>query len=187
MTTFAQAQELIGRLDAQSVGGITVKYTNWSKDLLWQRIADDAAADGKLGGSGGLKKLLAAAEDLGAQVFLDTDYTAVARFSGLSNAYNSAAKTISDTAATTGVYKIDTFYRDKNLPTQYLLSLGKMKTGGRQIPGGLQQAVYQSLHKPRTTRQCAVCRLYRYSRQPPDCSRRAGGGLPRISGRRQQR
>ena len=128
MTTFAQAQELIGRLDAQSVGGITVKYTNWSKDLLWQRIADDAAADGKLGGSGGLKKLLAAAEDLGAQVFLDTDYTAVARFSGLSNAYNSAAKTISDTAATTGVYKIDTFYRDKNLPTQYLLSLGKMKT-----------------------------------------------------------
>ncbi len=127
LTPFAEAQTLLRTLSEDGLKGITVRYTNWSDDMLWQRISDNAAAASELGGNSGLRKLLETAEQTDSTVYLDTDYTSVARFGMLDNAYFSAAQTVTGTTAKTYVYNLHTFYPNTKFPTLYLLSLKKQQ------------------------------------------------------------
>ncbi len=140
LTGFAEAETLLRELyEEDGLSNVKVRYLNWSKEMLWQRIADGATAASELGGARALSRLLETAEQTGGTVYLDTDYTSVARFGWWDGAYFSAAHTVSGTTAKTYIYQLHTFYPNPKFPTQYLLSLKKQQKAAGEFLKDMQK------------------------------------------------
>lgn len=75
MTTFAQAAEILEDLADRGVSGISVTCRGWQEGGLSGALPTDAYAPaGCLGGDGGLRQLLSAAEKLNDRLSLEADF-----------------------------------------------------------------------------------------------------------------
>ena len=69
LTTFAEAEKIITEVAGEVDGKVTVKYDGILNKGLNQRAVESVSVSSKLGGTGGLKSLMSAAEKAGASVY----------------------------------------------------------------------------------------------------------------------
>ena len=102
LTTFGQAQELIGELaDALPDGRLVIQYTGWQKGGVKSGPASQAKAERVLGGQAGLRALLEYCGSRGISLFPDADFQYVYRdgaFDGFRSSSDAARTVVSEKA-----------------------------------------------------------------------------------------
>ena len=70
-TTFAQAGDLIADLKAKDVKNLSVRMTGWANGGVNQKVLGSVRPVGAMGGSSGMKSLIARAEELNVPLYFD--------------------------------------------------------------------------------------------------------------------
>ena len=99
LTTYAQAEEILGALEEAGIGDMAVKYTGWQKGGIESRVPSSVAFEGKLGGKSGFASLAEYAGQKGIKLFLDFDFVNLYEDGGGISEYNDAAQTVGSTPA----------------------------------------------------------------------------------------
>lgn len=73
MTTFSQAQDIVGMLQAMGVDDMVVTYNDWTNDEIKGKISTTAKASGTLGGNSDFKKMLSSFESSGIEFYPNYD------------------------------------------------------------------------------------------------------------------
>lgn len=112
LTTFAQAQEMIGQLRDKGVDGVTVLYEYAFQDLVDGALMKKARPVSKIGGKKGLQRLLAfARETPGIEIFPVVDYSQF-RDDSLLDSFLNGIKGISGLPAAQNHYDLVTNAKD---------------------------------------------------------------------------
>ncbi|MBB6637811.1 DUF5696 domain-containing protein [Cohnella thailandensis] len=82
LTTFDQAQTIIGSLKEQGISNQKVRLSGWFNGGYSHKVADKIKVDGSLGGSSGYKDLISYAEQEGIELFPDVSFTHLYTTSG---------------------------------------------------------------------------------------------------------
>ncbi len=99
LTTYAQAEEILGALEEAGIGDMAVKYTGWQKGGMESRVPSGVSYEGKLGGKSGFASLAEYAGQKGIELFLDLDFVNLYEGGGGISEYNDAAQTVGSTPA----------------------------------------------------------------------------------------
>lgn len=121
LTTFQQAQSIVDQMQDRGVGHIRVKYSGWFNGGLDHRVPDSVAVDQAIGGSKGLRKFTAYAQEKGVAFFPDVAMVMAHSGKGF-NANEEAAVTLSGIPAR--IYPLDlaTQGRDRSRSPSYVVS-----------------------------------------------------------------
>jgi hypothetical protein len=71
VTTFDEAQEIMGELIEKGVKHLNLRMTGWSNGGVRQKVLNRVHTEGSLGGESGMKKLIAAAKEKGVSLYFD--------------------------------------------------------------------------------------------------------------------
>ena len=71
VTTFDEAQEIMGELIEKGVKHLNLRMTGWSNGGVRQKVLNGVHTEGSLGGESGMKKLIAAAKEKGVSLYFD--------------------------------------------------------------------------------------------------------------------
>ena len=74
LTTFPQAEEILGLLKEAGMDSLAVKYTGWQKGGLQGKIPSKVTFEGKLGGKKAYRSLVEFAGENGIELFMDFDF-----------------------------------------------------------------------------------------------------------------
>ena len=129
LTTFSQAEEIVGRL-AEAFGGdrLVIRYSGWRKGGVKSSLLNGFDPEGKLGGEQGLLALAEKLTGMGARLFPDADFQYVYRdslFDGFSST-NDVVRFITSESAYKPAYNKATFVADKEGLFGYILQPDKM-------------------------------------------------------------
>lgn len=99
LTTFAQAQQIMGRLRNAGIGDMAVKYTGWQKGGMESKIPSKISFEPKLGGKSGFGKLESYMAENGMELFLDFDFVNLYESGNGISGFSDAAQTVGATPA----------------------------------------------------------------------------------------
>ncbi|MBW5445218.1 hypothetical protein GE107_03965 [Cohnella sp. CFH 77786] len=131
LTTFQQAQSIVEQMQERGVGPIRVKYSGWFNGGLDHQVPDNVAVDRAVGGSKGLRKFAAYAQEKGVAFYPDVAMVMAHSGKGF-NENEEAAVTLSGIPAK--IYPLDlaTQGRDRSRSPSYVVSprlVGKYADG----------------------------------------------------------
>lgn len=129
LTTFAQAEEILGELMEAGVGDLAVKYSGWQKGGLEGKIPSKITFEGKLGGKSAYGSLVNFADANGIELFMDFDFVNLYKGGNGYSVNGDAVQTVNTTPAYQYTY-------DWNLLTKNEQERWKILT-----PASVQQAV----------------------------------------------
>lgn len=112
LTTFAQAKEILGRLENAGIDSIALKYEGWQKGGLESEIPADISFEGKLGGKSGFSDLMDYAGKKGIEVFMDFDFVNLYEGGNGISAFSDAAQTVGATPAYQYTYNFNTMTKE---------------------------------------------------------------------------
>lgn len=139
VTTYADAAEIANTLRAGGVTDLTLNYLDWYKGADRSRLTVDMAAESRLGGGSGLKKLLEQMQEQGTDVFLDLNLTDMMQGQwGYSTKYD-AAQTVQKEPAIQYTYLMSTFQVDATAPLKFLLSPALLGRAAGQVSAKLDK------------------------------------------------
>ena len=123
LTTFAQAQEIIGDLSAGGVDNLSVRLTGWCNGGVKQKVLEHVKPVRTLGGQQGLSQLAETSRTLGVDLYLNgiTQYAYDSNLLDGFFSYRDAAKFISKERAGLKEYSSVTYAERDDLDTYYLL------------------------------------------------------------------
>ena len=139
VTTYADAAEIADTLRAGGVTELTLNYLDWYKDADRSRLTVDMAAESRLGGSSGLKKLLEQMKEQGTDVFLDLNLTDMMQGQWGYNTKYDAAQTVQKEPAVQYTYLMSTFQVDATAPLKFLLSPALLGRAAEQVSAKLEK------------------------------------------------
>ena len=139
VTTYADAAEIADTLRAGGVTDLTLNYLDWYKGADRSRLTVDMAAESRLGGSSGLKKLLEQMKEQGTGVFLDLNLTDMMQGQWGYNTKYDAAQTVQKEPAIQYTYLMSTFQTDANSPLKFLLSPALLGRAAEQVSAKLEK------------------------------------------------
>ncbi|MEK0313283.1 DUF5696 domain-containing protein [Cohnella sp. 56] len=121
LTSFDQAERIVQELQARDIGNIKLKFAGWFNGGLDHRVPDRIQADGAVGGSKGLKQLVAFAANNGISLFPDVA-VATANSAKSFSVSGEAARTLRDEPA--AVYPLEPALnrRDRTRSPAYVVS-----------------------------------------------------------------
>ncbi|GBF76181.1 hypothetical protein PA598K_04629 [Paenibacillus sp. 598K] len=122
MTTFDQAADIAGRLQADGVQAIEMRYLGWFNEGLSHEIPARVKIDGKLGGRSDLRELAGMLEAGGGRLYPDVAFQHVYQTDGRFSPSADAARFITREEALRNPYNRALNRMDRNLGDYYLLS-----------------------------------------------------------------
>lgn len=122
LTGFEKTRKILEKLRADGVNNIAVKYTNWEKGAVKQRVNDKANVIGSLGGKSGLSRLNRYAESEGIPLYLDADFTVVGDFKPAYPKRKNTTLNLSKKDVKHYQYSFVNFFKEPLREPQYLLS-----------------------------------------------------------------
>lgn len=123
LTTFAEAQEIIGELSDDGLGNMSVKLSGWFNGGVQQKMLNKVKVISALGGKSGLKKLAAYAKEKGVDLYLN-GITNYAYDSGILDGFltfTQAARLASKKVAEIHPYSTVTYNAREGQDPHYLL------------------------------------------------------------------
>ncbi len=123
LTTYKEAEEIVRQLDSEGMKNLSVKMTGWCNGGVKQKILKSIRPISALGSKRDLKNMIATAEGLGVDVYLE-GVTQYAYDSGILNgffSYTDAAKLISKERVELREYSDVTYAEADWLDSYYLL------------------------------------------------------------------
>ncbi|PWW07210.1 hypothetical protein DFQ01_102102 [Paenibacillus cellulosilyticus] len=121
LTTFKQAQDMISQVQARDIANIKLKYAGWFNGGLDHKVPDHISVDDAVGGSKGLKSLVAYAQEHGVSLFPDVAVLEASTGSDFDEKSN-ASRTLRGVVAE--LYPLDMALnrRDRNKSPSYVVS-----------------------------------------------------------------
>ncbi len=86
ITTFSQAESIMSSLTAGGVRSLNIRYTGWANGGVRQKVLTGVHVEGILGGEGGMKNLIARAQEAGVPLYFD-GVTVFAYRSGMTDGF----------------------------------------------------------------------------------------------------
>jgi hypothetical protein len=121
LTTFQQAQDILGQMKDMGVEGIQLRYTGWFNDGIKHNLPKSVSVDKKLGGAKGLRALQEYADNSGVGLYPDATFLEVyANAKGFKK--SQASRLITNKLAAIYPYRISTFRQDDEAAPGYVLS-----------------------------------------------------------------
>lgn len=123
LTTYKEAAEIIDQLSAAGLGNMSVKMTGWCNGGVKQQVLNQIKLISILGGKKDMQNLVAKANDLGVQIYLNgiTQYAFDSNIFDGFFSYTDAAKLISKERAELLEYSHVTYAERDDLDPYYLL------------------------------------------------------------------
>ncbi|MCM1231977.1 MAG: DUF5696 domain-containing protein [Ruminococcus flavefaciens] len=135
LTTFEQAEEIIGELMSVGIDNMVVKYSGWQKGGIESKIPRKIQFEKKLGGASGYQALVDYAEENGIELFMDFDFVNLYKSGNKVSVYSDAAQTVGSTPAYQYTY-------DYNLLTK-----NNSESWNLLTPARMEESVYAMLEK----------------------------------------
>lgn len=126
MTTFAEAGEIVDRLDSDDVVNIHMRYLGWFNGGMSHKVPAEVKVDGVLGGDKNFKLLADKLEETGGKLYPDVAFQHVYRDNGNFNPASDAARFVTREEAARTPYNRAFNSMDYDLGTYYLLSPAKL-------------------------------------------------------------
>lgn len=111
LTTFKQAEEILGQLESAGVDSFAVKYVGWQKGGIESKIPAGVSFEGKLGGKSGFSGLVKYAEGKEIELFMDFDFVNLYEGGNGISAFSDAAQTVGATPAYQYTYDFNTLLK----------------------------------------------------------------------------
>lgn len=141
LTTFNQAESILGQMLDRGIGGIKLRYTGWFNEGLNHNLPKSIAVDKKLGGSKGLNELKAYADANGIGLFPDAAFLEAAPQADGFKKSSEASRFITGRLAEIYSYSASTFSQEDEREPGYVVSpksLPKITAGFMDDYGKLQ-------------------------------------------------
>jgi hypothetical protein len=137
ITTFENAEEMLGSLTDSGVKNIIMRYTGWQKGGLESTVVTDTKVESVLGGKKGLQSLNEAAESSGTKLFLDSEFIKIynSKFGWSYNKF--ATHNILNNFAVQYFYKLNTGMKTDY--SYYLINRKYLQTEADAVISGLSE------------------------------------------------
>lgn len=141
LTKYSEAEEMLRQLASEGMSNMSVKYTGWCNGGVNQKLLSKAKTISALGSKNDLKSLGAAAEELGADLYLE-GVTHYEYDSGLTDGFFSftdAARFLSKERAELFVYSDITYSAREGIDSYYLLHPSLIKENAQVLTKAAEQ------------------------------------------------
>jgi hypothetical protein len=122
LTTYKDTVDILNDLKKAKVSDIIVNYHDWYSDSVDSKIPTSAAAISKLGGSKGLKELIAYSKDNNIKLYPQVDFLEILKGKINNLKTFNQAKTLGVIPVSVFDYRLSTYFKDNDKPVYSLIA-----------------------------------------------------------------
>lgn len=145
MTTIADANEILDRLEQAGIERVVLKYNFWAKDSFYGKLPLNAKVDAKVGSATQMEALRQRLLDAGGGLYLSADLLNVYKTGRGVSRYNDVLQSVANTAQRQYKFALDSAMTDSRYDAWYLLRPASMDEFFGKFVENLTSAGYTTL------------------------------------------